>query len=354
MISSTWTSLIHASELQRSSHMLSVVNDTAFVYGGELKPRQPRDNHVYTLGLKNLGQLVFKYHVDLNEVRLIEYLGKPFLGKIEGVIAAPSPRVGTASATLHNNIYIFSGRGGEAMAPIEENGAVWKLDSSSNNWELLAPADPSAPYPPARSYHCSTSNNKDKIFIHAGCPESGRLSDLWSFDTSTRTWLQLSSAPGPPRGGTSIAFYNGSLYRMNGFDGKSEQGGTLEIYDTESANWSTKTFVADGVSGPGPRSVSALLLVTISNKPQLVTLFGECDPSSLGHQGAGKMLDDVWAYDIDSGIWSEICAGMDGTIHKPAARGWFAADVVGQSIIVVVGGLGERNERFDDAWALQV
>lgn len=240
------------------------------------------------------------------------------------------------------------------MAPVEEYGAVWKLDPSTQSWELLAPADPSAPYPPARSYHCSTSNKKDKIFIHAGCPEAGRLADLWSFDPLTRTWTQLSAAPGPPRGGTSIAFYDGLLYRMNGFDGKFEQGGTLDVYDTASKTWSTKTFVADGVSGPAPRSVSTLLVVTIGEKPQLVTLFGERDPSSLGHQGAGKMLGDVWAFDIASGAWSEICVGVDGPKDKPAPRGWFGADVVGQSAIVITGGLGEGNERFDDAWILQM
>jgi hypothetical protein len=29
-----------------------------------------------------------------------------------------------------------------------------------------------------------------------------------------------------------------------------------------------------------------------------VTIFGERNPSSLGHAGAGKMFGDVWAYDI--------------------------------------------------------
>jgi hypothetical protein len=70
-------------------------------------------------------------------------------------------------------------------------------------------------------------------------------------------------------------------------------------------------------------------MLFLSRVPQLVTVFGEHDPSSLGHQGAGKMLGDVWPYGIASGIWSEICTRIDGLIHEPALRGLFGADVMG-------------------------
>jgi hypothetical protein len=39
----------------------------------------------------------------------------------------------------------------------------------------------------------------------------------------------------------------------------------------------------------------------------------------------------------------------------PEARGWFDADVAkvdGKDCVVIVGGLGESNERLDDAWLL--
>jgi Galactose oxidase, central domain len=239
------------------------------------------------------------------------------------------------------------------MAPVDENGAVWVFDPSTVAWTLLSPSNPSKSFPAARSYHCSTSNGVDKIYIHAGCPETGHLSDLWSFQPSSRTWLQLADAPGPSRGGTSIAFHQGLLYRMNGFDGKTEQGGSLDVYDPRSNAWSSQQYSADGVSGPSPRSVSALLPLLVGGKPWLVTLFGERDPSSLGHQGAGKMLGDVWAYDIGSTTWSKVAVkGADGS-NEPPSRGWFDADVINQSATLVVGGLGETNERLSDAWLLK-
>jgi N-acetylneuraminic acid mutarotase len=268
---------------------------------------------------------------------------------------APSPRVGTASAVLNDALYIFSGRGGVDMAPVDEAGAVWKYTPSTHAWEKLSPADTSAPVPPARSYHTSTSDGKSTFYVHAGCPASGRLSDLWAFDVEQRTWKQLPDAPAPHRGGTSIAFSNGKLYRMNGFDGTTEVGGSMDVFDTASDAWATKSFKADGNDGPEARSVCALLPVQLGRKKKLLTLFGERDPSSLGHAGAGKMLGDVWIYDISEEWWTKL--SPNAPAGAPANRGWFDADVVkgedmGNDSIVIHGGLGEDNERLNDVWLL--
>lgn len=247
-------------------------------------------------------------------------------------------------------MYMFSGRGGPAMAPVDEHGALWSLNTSSNEWKLIQPS--SKTIPEARSFHALTSDGKDILYLHAGCPEKGRLADLWSFSLSTSEWKQLATAPGPSRGGTSIAFAEGKLYRMNGFDGETEQGGALDVYSPETNTWETITFPADGKTGPGARSVAALVPVNIKGNTSLVTLFGESDPSSLGHQGAGKMLSDIWAYALGSGVWSPVLTQEKAL---PDARGWFDADVVslnGQDSIAVAGGLGESNERLDDLWVL--
>lgn len=240
------------------------------------------------------------------------------------------------------------------MSPIDEQGAVWSYSLSESSWSQISPADPSLPHPPPRSYHCSTSDNKSTIFIHAGCPASGRLSDLWKFDVENRTWTQLPDAPAPHRGGTSIAYSSGKLYRMHGFDGTSEQGGSIDIFDVSSNTWTTMTFTADGNDGPEARSVCVLLPVRLAQKDKLITLFGERDPSSLGHAGAGKMLGDVWIYDIGENWWTRVHPeGADGV---PASRGWFDADVVknadGNDSVVLHGGLGEDNERLKDVWHL--
>jgi hypothetical protein len=137
---------------------------------------------------------------------------------------------------------------------------------------------------------------------------------------------------------------------MNGFDGKHEQGGRVDVYEPGANVWSSHEFVADGVAGPSPRSVAALLPVVVSGRVHLVTMFGERDPSSLGHQGAGKMLGDVWAFDVETKLWTKVEAQGD---ESPAPRGWFDADVLDAGSVVVHGGLGESNDRLGDLWTLQ-
>jgi hypothetical protein len=85
-----------------------------------------------------------------------------------------------------------------------------------------------------------------------------------------------------------------------------------------------------------------LVAVQVLAKEYLVTLFGEHDPSSLGHQGAGKMLSDVWAFDIDEKSWDEVKIAPG---NLPVAKGWFSADLVNANKILVHGGLDESNEQ---------
>ncbi|KAJ5232838.1 hypothetical protein N7468_005794 [Penicillium chermesinum] len=319
--------LLEAEILRRSSHIISVAGSQAYVFGGELKPREPRDNDVHSIALQSNDTTV---------------------KSAPATSTSPSARVGTAAATLNGKIYIFSGRGGVAMAPIEEQGTIWEFDPVRSTWSSLRPSAEQK-YPAARSYHCMTSDGADTLFLHAGCPEKGRLGDVWSFNIARREWTELAPAFDPPRGGTSIAFVEGLLYRMNGFDGKSEQGGKLDIYSPAENSWISHSYSPDGKAGPTPRSVSALLPLRLGGRPFLVTLFGERDPSSLGHQGAGKMLDDVWIFDIHEKIWQHVSLEGD---ELPLPRGWFDADTLGEDAIIVHGGLGESNERLGDIWKL--
>lgn len=339
----SWQCLIHDPTLQRSSHTLAILEHQAYIFGGELAPRQPRDNAIFSVDLDAHGRHSYPLHSLTNK--------KDVSVKELGAREPPSPRVGTASTAISSKIYVFSGRGGPSMTATEESGGLWCFDSSLSTWYLITPADDSAKHPAARSYHCMASDGVDKIYLHAGCPVAGRLADLWAFSVSERTWTKLADAPGAPRGGSSIAFSGGKLYRMNGFDGRTEQGGSIDIYNIETNEWTERKFTPNGVDGPEARSVSALLPAKINGRTMLVTLFGERDPSVLGHAGAGKMLGDVWSYDLEKNEWKDVQI-ISGEI--PPARGWFDADVLGSSKIVVAGGLNEANERLDDVWVLSL
>lgn len=321
---------IAGSQLPRSSHTIAVSDSSLLLFGGEIQPRQPVPNDLHVIDLE-----------------------PPHNAHSTNSSSAPSARVGAASTTCSGKSYIFSGRGGPSMAAIEEKGALHVLDLASFEWGLLTPADENASYPPARSYHAMASNGKDTIYVHAGCPAAGRLSDLWSFHIPSRQWKQLKEAPGPHRGGTSLAFgeHQGqeSLFRMHGFDGFDEQGYALDVYSFDIGEWRTVSWKSE--EGPSARSVSCLLSVRVHEKQMLFAAFGESDPSNLGHQGAGRMLGDAWVMHLeqDSTVWQRVEYEGAG----PKARGWFAADVKDGKEVVVHGGLSEGNERLGDAWVLK-
>ncbi|KAK5078436.1 hypothetical protein LTR64_003151 [Lithohypha guttulata] len=327
MAEARWKHILDHENLQRSSHVASVIGHNLYVFGGELVPREPRDEKVFSIDLDAAELSVITKKAD----------------------STPSPRVGSASTVLGDQLYVFSGRGGVAMKPIEQKGALWCYDPRTSAWLLINPSDIDAPFPVARSYHCMTTDKTDRIFVHAGCPESGRLSDLWSFSLSDQTWTRLTDAPAPERGGSSIAFSNNKVYRMNGFDGKTEQGGSIDVFDLAQNTWSTLNYSADGISGPEARSVSVLLSLSLKGKEMLLTLFGERDPSSLGHAGAGRMLGDIWLYDTAEEAWTKV---ETNSSTAPPSRGWFDADVVDESKVVITGGLSESNERLRDVWML--
>ncbi|KIW17901.1 hypothetical protein PV08_05096 [Exophiala spinifera] len=337
MLSGTWKRCLSDPLICRSSQTLAVIGKTAYIYGGEIRPREPVDSSLYSF---SIGQDESVQQIPISAITASH---------------APQPRVGTASTVIQGKMFVFSGRGGTAMAPIEEHGAFWSFDPATQSWSEITPQDRESPFPPGRSYHALANDGNDTIYLHSGCLAKDRLADLWAFDVSQRKWRQCAAAPDPPRGGASITFASGKLWRMNGFDGTKEQGGTLDIFSPGDNSWSTVRFAADGREGPSPRSVCCLLPLKIRGRETLLTMFGESDPSSLGHQGAGRMLGDVWVFDVDSGHWQEILP-QGGS--KPLPRGWFAADVVADvvadSTVLLQGGLSMSNERLDDAWLLEV
>ena len=345
---------IKAPSIPRSSHTLSVVKNRAYIFGGEISPRQPVDNAMHIVTLPS---------TELTEADYQEIPAKS--SSSDGEV--PAARVGHTASVIGGEIYVFGGRGGSSMSALEENGRVWVFSTTTKTWSHLDP-EPSAPHPEARSYHASASTahplpppshssstpapdadlaypedpstepplnaeppppyTYGTLIIHAGCLSSGsRTSDTWSFDVSSRTWAPFPTAPDPARGGTSLALVHDRLYRFGGFDGTRELGGAMDYldlnisdeYDDKSgkglmalaprppATWRSNVFAPssdkDGKGGnrtaPANRSVCGLAPVsTGQGRKYLLVVCGEGEASKEGHAGAGRFFDDVWSFQL--------------------------------------------------------
>ncbi|CAF9924786.1 MAG: hypothetical protein GOMPHAMPRED_003708 [Gomphillus americanus] len=393
-ISAIWTK-VSPVELPRSSHSVCVITGRAYIFGGEIEPRNPVDNDMHVVTLPS-GTAEGDY-------RKIVARGD----------SVPDSRVGHTGVSIGNKVYIFGGRGGPNMKALEEKGRVWCFDTISNEWSALDPADGSQ-YPEARSFHSSTAtehplprateygtkleDHYGTILIHGGCLAQGRTADIWSFDVKARFWSKLPDAPGPARGGTALAISRSRLYRFGGFDGEKEIGGQIDfidlakdVFDDKGGRGeysvTLKSGKWDSISippghGPEPRSVAGLHPITTGQgRNYLVLVLGEKTPSSSGHESAGEFFDDVWAFQVrpdgntgaswkdavrmlvgaksSEDTWAQVKipeASMEQGLHpSPGPRGWIASagcgDVDAESILVW-GGINGDNKRLADGWML--
>ncbi|CCX15236.1 kelch repeat protein-like protein [Pyronema domesticum] len=308
-----------ANTLPRSSHALALHGNTLIAFAGEEVSRQPVAPDAHFIDITN-----------------------PELSHTSRTFAAsPASRVGAAYASNNGTLYIHGGRGGFQMTCLPEAGTVHVLNLATNTW---ASVHATGDHPEERSYHCATADDEGRVYLHAGCAQEAgkRLKDLWRWDQGT--WEKLEDAPGAPRGGTSICAAWGKVYRMGGFDGKSEVGGGVDVFDATEGTWTTP----EQKDAPRATSVACLLPVEAKGKRYLVSVMGEGEPSDKGHEGAGRFHGDVWAYDVEENTWSEVQVKGE----KPERRGWFAAVGDGEKVYVH-GGLGENNERLGDAWVLE-
>ncbi|ETS82107.1 hypothetical protein PFICI_07109 [Pestalotiopsis fici W106-1] len=383
-------------------------------------------------------------------------------GKSPDLLSAevPSPRVGHATAVIGSRIFMFGGRSAAAET-LDENGRVWVFETKTNTWSFLDPHRES-PSAPARSYFAAVATDKPREFaprgprrteswkewaegdsadagipqrpivgnvaahasdeeeagfgtfiVHGGCLKDGsRVNDLWAFDVRSRTWKELPTAPGKPRGGAALAIAKSRLYRFGGFDGESEIGGQLdvlelgvELFDDRvsrgevgicaKGSWITLTPSAPQTQGekgtlvpeewPGARSVSGMHLVMGGGgREYLVLLLGEQTPSGAGHEAAGQFWSDAWAFQVPpigmtaasfkdaflqatgrktgEGKWSRLDLEpyddeVEADARGPGARGWFASAALGdqdETGIVLLGGIDERNQRLGDAWVFRL
>lgn len=338
----------------RSSHSLDIISGCAYIFGGEINPREPVDNDMVVIRLpySSAGADYFKIPArpdttipaptptqdkgkkdGLEEVASklskskskaktkAEDLGEE-LEEEEGdsddgddtedsdevkgetkpaavdkgkgratddkLGEVPPPRVGHATAVIGSRIFLYGGRGGPDMKPLDEGGRVWIFDTRTRLWTYLDPVPAVKggsiiPHPAPRSYHSATATDRPRdfapppptqpqtwqvwalgdisktgipqdpvvgniaenaideetngygtLFVHAGCLASGdRTSDLWAFDVHSRMWTELPAAPGPARSGTSICISKSRIFRFGGYDGQSEIGGQLDFLNLE-------------------------------------------------------------------------------------------------------------------------
>jgi len=165
MSTARWSLLSKVALKARSSHSLSITHDgLLLLYGGELEPRKPVDTAANSTA--NHESLVVTGAVHSYDLKNAENANHPWLILTPNLnsVVVPEPRVGATTVwdTAAQSLYLWGGRGGVDMAPLDRvQAGLWKghiitTPSGSIQWErLIASNEDDAPEP--RSYHTSVS-----------------------------------------------------------------------------------------------------------------------------------------------------------------------------------------------------
>lgn len=130
--------------LPRSSHSIAVLGDTLYILGGEIQPREPATPFLHSYSFK--GTFSSASCRELTVDNLLQALETE---------DAPPIRVGAASVVVEGKIYVWGGRGGKAMTPLDEQGKFWIYDGQS--WSQTPV--PTGDIPQPRSYHSLAAMN---------------------------------------------------------------------------------------------------------------------------------------------------------------------------------------------------
>jgi N-acetylneuraminic acid mutarotase len=307
----------------RSSHCISTVGSTVYLFGGEHVARTPIDSSLFKVDVSSAS---------------------PSWEPVEASGAAPSPRIAHAQAVMGDAIWVFGGRQSVTMEEAPMND-LFRFDIATNTWTEITATGPVLP--PARSFHRMVAVGS-YLYVFGGCAAVGRLADLYRFDSNTSVWEEMAAADMKGRGGPCFAAgADGNLYVIAGFAG--EEMNDLHKYTTATNTWSLMPS-----SHLRPRSVCACATVG-----DAVCIFGgEVGESTRGHEGAGAFANDVVVFDTsDGGKLTNSLALSAGSDAPPVQRGWSYADTLGDSSMVVFGGLTGDDaapKRLDDLYVMSL
>jgi hypothetical protein len=149
-----WTCLTSLSAKARSSHCASIANKgTLLLYAGEFQPRKPVDGDVHAF--------------DLNSASHQSVEDNASLWRTLSASSIPEPRVGATTVSEGGNLYMWGGRGGVDMAPLDPTqSGVWKAKVSQNEvvWDKL---ESKGDEPSPRSFHASVIVNVSLPYTRA-------------------------------------------------------------------------------------------------------------------------------------------------------------------------------------------
>uniref|UniRef100_A0A2N9HE66 Uncharacterized protein n=1 Tax=Fagus sylvatica TaxID=28930 RepID=A0A2N9HE66_FAGSY len=236
----------------------------------------------------------------------------------------PTPRDSHSCTAVGDNLFVFGGTDG--MNPLRD---LHILDTSSHTW--ISPSL-RGDGPEAREGHSAALVGK-RLFVFGGCGKSTNnnveiyYNDLYILNTETFVWKRAttSGTPPSPRDSHTCSSWKNKFIVIGGEDGNDYYLSDVHVLDTGHLL--------------SPRAGHATVAFGKS-----LFVFG-------GFTDAQNLYNDLYALDVDTGVWTKVITTGDG----PSARFSVAGDCLDPTkggVLVFLGGCNKSLEALDDMFYL--
>ncbi|KAL2024854.1 hypothetical protein VTK56DRAFT_3553 [Thermocarpiscus australiensis] len=391
----------HHPALTRSHHTLTVIENKAYIFGGEDPSGSLCPPAIHTITLPSEPTTTTTSPASTGASYTTLYTCYPpftLQDPATGELLLPSPRSMHAACARGNNLLVVHGGRDGAGRPIaEDNNCLWQWDPRRLSWgKLRGDTQLGAAMAPRYGHWLFADERQDFLVLVGGKGDDNNQhvdteTEVWLYDFATLAWTALPRAPAIP---LAAAYASGRVYiiaRDGDGGGNAGLSGAVHFLDLRGSAaerekpgalaWRSVTFPTHPLApGPRPRAGGALVpLRTGYGREYLVYMFG----CSEGDGEAREYYSDVWALQLPSrgfnpaaaidkvrerlpGMesgefrWAEVevvpleQAAGEGKAH-PGPRGMFGADACldGQGVILW-GGTNAKEEKEGDGWVLRL
>ncbi|KAK3376998.1 hypothetical protein B0T24DRAFT_665838 [Lasiosphaeria ovina] len=322
-------------DLARSHHSVTVLGETAYIFGGE-----GRDGTLCSTDMVSVSLPNSKFAAPETRYQLIQAFPMKDTSTATPELLQPAARRQHAACAQGGQFVIVHGGRGAGNSdgdgtPIDADNCLWRWDSATLRWsKLRGTTQLDVRMAPRFGHWLFADDAQGVLVLHGGraaaaseasvldrvaAPEAQGISvsrdtqtETWLYDLEAGAWTTLPGVPGAPLAAAYVGGKEATLYTVGTGEGGSGVSGSVHFLRllgsaTERARpgalvWQTVDFPTNALTpGPRPRGGGALVpLSTGMGRNYLVYMFGcdDVDSDDAAARGHDKYYSDIWALQL--------------------------------------------------------